>query len=400
MLHPHPFPHAVSAQHFWQNLLSFQSIRLSKDIPYSQDIQHMQQACAWAQTPHISYPNPHVGCLVAQDGNVLAYGKTAIKGGPHAEVVALNTLCGQNIEQATLYVALEPCAHHGDTPPCVDKIIASGIQRVVILLPDPNPLVNGKGAAILRSHGITVEYLHHAPLQALAAYNMRGFLYYQLTKKPWVRLKLAKSLDAYMALKNGQSQWLTGEEARLHNQYQRARAGLIITGIGTVLADQPRMDVRIDTPRMPDVWILDRQARFYRDADVQTPLHRTGVSCVHQCMYIDVQRADSRIDIPDVYIPTSNTHTFLEDVLQKAADSCVQEIHIEAGPTLTQAFLAENLCHELLLYTAPVLLGSGMPIYDLPGLMHVGDAQRWHLCDITALGDDVMSVYVRPHIMD
>ncbi|MFY8042253.1 MAG: bifunctional diaminohydroxyphosphoribosylaminopyrimidine deaminase/5-amino-6-(5-phosphoribosylamino)uracil reductase RibD, partial [Rhodoferax sp.] len=217
----------------------------------------------------ITSPNPHVGCILAsQTGDVIGQGHTQQAGGPHAEVMALRDAAahGHSVVGATAYVTLEPCSHHGRTGPCCDALVEAGIQKVVATILDPNPLVSGQGFERLRAAGVEVELLEPTDPLAIASREINiGFFSRMIRKAPWVRMKVAASLDGTTALDNGASQWITASEARADGHAWRARSCAILTGIGTVLADRPTLNVRlVDTPRQPHLVVVD--------SDLQTPL--------------------------------------------------------------------------------------------------------------------------------
>lgn len=311
-------------------------------------------------------PNPRVGCvLLTADGRVLGEGHTQPAGQAHAEVMALRDAAarGADVRGATAVVTLEPCSHHGRTPPCCDALIASGIQRVVSAVRDPNPLVGGQGLERLRAAGIEVIEADRPFADASRELNI-GFFSRMQRGRPFVRLKSAISLDGRTALPDGRSQWITGEAARVDGHAWRRRAGAVLTGIGTVLADDPRLDVRlVPTARQPLRLVLDPQGRLPAGARILLP--------PGEARTIGPGRAD------------------LPALIAALATESINELHVEAGPTLSGAFLSAALVDELLLYQAPLLIGPGRPLAELPLLAGLGDAQRWQRVDVTPLGDDL-----------
>jgi diaminohydroxyphosphoribosylaminopyrimidine deaminase / 5-amino-6-(5-phosphoribosylamino)uracil reductase len=356
------------------------------------DHAHMAQALRLAERGlFTTAPNPRVGCVIAQGETVLGSGWHRRAGGPHAEVFALAE-AGERARGATAYVTLEPCAHFGRTPPCADALIAAGIARVVIGHEDPFAEVSGRGIGTLREAGICVE----SGLMAAAARELnRGFLSRVERCRPWLRLKLAMSLDGRTALANGESKWITGEPARTDVQRWRARSAAIMTGIGTVLADDPRLTVRLppsaqdandDAPApAPLRVVLDRRLQTPEgakllDGSVPTLILHGG----------DVQMPDRRFERVELAaVEIRDDRLDLPSVLANLASRQVNEIQLEAGATLSGALLAEGLVDELLLYVAPVLLGdAARPLLALPAL---GDmAARWKLgiVDQRMLGQD------------
>ncbi len=313
-------------------------------------------------------PNPRVGCVVAAGGRVVGRGWHRAAGEPHAEILALGE-AGERARAASVYVTLEPCSHTGRTPPCADALIAAGVGEVVVAMADPDPRVAGRGLKRLRAAGIAVR----SGLMETAARELNiGFSARHERARPWLRAKLAASLDGCTAGPDGRSQWITGSAARADGQRWRARASALLSGIGTVLADDPRLDVRLaDCVRQPQRIIVDSKGRLPRTArlldgsgpvtvasTVAPPWQRDGV-CWRQLP----AAADGRVDL-----------TALVGLLVEL--EC-NEVHVEAGPTLTGALLAAGLIDELLVYQAPVLLGGGAPLLALPGMEKFD--QRLHL---------------------
>ncbi|TBO30158.1 bifunctional diaminohydroxyphosphoribosylaminopyrimidine deaminase/5-amino-6-(5-phosphoribosylamino)uracil reductase RibD [Aquabacterium lacunae] len=343
----------------------------------------------------LSDPNPRVGCVItAPDGQVLGQGHTQQAGGPHAEVMALRDAQarGLSVKGATAWVTLEPCAHHGRTPPCADALVREGLARVVVALHDPNPLVAGQGTARLRAAGIEVVELPPDAPEAVAARELNiGFLSRMVRKRPWVRVKMAASLDGRTALPDGRSQWITQEAARLDGHDWRARATAVLTGIGTVLADDPRLDVRSrEVPRQPLRVVMDRQWR--------TPLHAAVLREPERALVIGLQ-ADALAEpeaharhtalaaagVPTLALPALTW----PDVLAALAERGVNELHVEAGATLTGSLIASGLADEWLVYLAPKLLGAGRGFADLPALAALDQAptMAWH--SVALVGADL-----------
>ncbi|KQV46233.1 diaminohydroxyphosphoribosylaminopyrimidine deaminase [Pelomonas sp. Root1217] len=311
-------------------------------------------------------PNPRVGCVIlAADGRELGAGHTQPAGQAHAEVMALRDAAarGHDVRGATAVVTLEPCSHHGRTPPCCDALIAAGIARVVAAVKDPNPQVAGQGLARLKAAGLLVELADAAVAEAASELNI-GFFSRMQRGRPFVRLKSAVSLDGRTALPDGRSQWITGEAARTDGHAWRKRAGAVLTGIGTVLADDPRLDVRlVPTARQPLRIVLDPQGRMPGSARILQPPGEARV--------IGPGRADLAV------------------LLTELGAQGINELHVEAGPTLSGAFLDAGLVDELLIYQAPVLIGDGRPLAALSPLAELGDARRWRLVEATPVGPDL-----------
>ncbi|WP_457352679.1 bifunctional diaminohydroxyphosphoribosylaminopyrimidine deaminase/5-amino-6-(5-phosphoribosylamino)uracil reductase RibD [Roseateles sp. P5_D6] len=311
-------------------------------------------------------PNPRVGCVIlAPDGRELGAGHTQPAGQAHAEVMALRDAAarGHDVRGATAVVTLEPCSHHGRTPPCCDALIAAGIARVVAAVKDPNPQVAGQGLARLKAAGLQVELADPAIAEAASELNI-GFFSRMQRGRPFVRLKSAISLDGRTALPDGRSQWITGEAARTDGHAWRKRAGAMLTGIGTVLADDPRLDVRlVPTARQPLRIVLDPQGRMPGGARILQPPGEARV--------IGPGRAN------------------LAALLTELGAQGINELHVEAGPTLSGAFLDAGLVDELLIYQAPMLIGEGRPLAALSPLAELGDARRWRLIEATPIGPDL-----------
>jgi diaminohydroxyphosphoribosylaminopyrimidine deaminase / 5-amino-6-(5-phosphoribosylamino)uracil reductase len=331
---------------------------------------HMAQALRLAEFGlYTTQPNPRVGCVVAHGERVVGQGWHVRAGEPHAEVFALRE-AGENAKGATAYVTLEPCAHHGRTPPCADALVAAGVSRVVIAVEDSFPQVSGRGIEKLRAAGITVE----TGLMRDAARELNvGFFSRIERKRPWLRVKLAMSLDGRTALANGESKWITGEAARADVQRWRARSSAILTGSGTVLADNPRLTVRFAegegadpfTPFQPPLRvILDRQLRTPSGSHVLDGSVPTLV--LHAQSVEKVDKHFQHVDC--VAVPEKGDRLDLSAVLHLLAERECNEVHLEAGPTLCGALFDAHLVDELLLYVAPVLLGdSARPLmHQLP----------------------------------
>ncbi len=348
------------------------------------DHAHMAHALRLAERGlYTTQPNPRVGCVIAQVDAVVGEGWHQRAGEPHAEVFALRE-ASERARGATAYVTLEPCAHHGRTPPCADALIAAGVARVVIAAEDPFPQVAGRGIEKLRAAGITVDVgLMHEAAREL---NI-GFFSRIERGRPWLRVKLAMSLDGRTALANGESKWITGESARADVQRWRARSSAILTGSGTVLADNPQLTVRLPqgeafTP--PWRVVLDRQfctpvGSHVLDGSVPTLLlHAAGADPDHRFQQVECLPVAGHGGSLD-----------LSAVLTLLAERGCNEVHVEAGAALCGALFAAGLVDELLLYVAPLLLGdSARPLLQLPTLTDM--AERWQLRPIEQrqLGND------------
>ena len=328
-------------------------------------------------------PNPRVGCVIARGGQIIGEGWHQRAGTPHAEVHALQQ-AAHLARGATAYVTLEPCSHHGRTPPCADALIAAGVTRVVAAMRDPNPQVAGRGLAQLQAAGIAVECgLLEEPAREL---NI-GFVSRMTRGRPWVRLKAAASLDGKTALANGVSQWITGPAARQDVQAWRARACAMLTGVGTVLADDPHLNVReIETSRQP--------LRVVVDSHLRTPV---GAKILHGGALI-VSAIDDPAKIKDlrnagvevVVLPGDSGRVDLPRLLRLLAEREVNELMVEAGVTLNGALLEAGLVDELVLYLAPMLLGdAARGLFALPVLSQMDQRKNLTLHDVRQIGTEI-----------
>jgi diaminohydroxyphosphoribosylaminopyrimidine deaminase / 5-amino-6-(5-phosphoribosylamino)uracil reductase len=329
-------------------------------------------------------PNPRVGAVLARDGEIVGEGWHQRAGEPHAEPLAI-AAAGERARGAALYVTLEPCCHHGRTPPCVDAVIASGVRRVVYAIDDPNPRVAGGGASRLRDAGIVVESGLLAP--EAEALN-EGFLMRMRAKRPFVRLKSGASLDGRTALANGRSQWITGEEARADVQQWRARSGAVLTSAATVLADDPRLDVRIETPRQPLRVVLDRRRVLRRTARILKPPGEVVLFCAAGKQRAARPEMLGRARIERVRVTAG--HLDLKRVLARLAELEINDVLVEAGPRLAGALLAAGYVDEWLVYVAPMLLGrDARPLAAVPRLASLKAAPKFTLLESATFGSDV-----------
>lgn len=328
-------------------------------------------------------PNPMVGCVIAQGDEVVGEGWHVRAGEAHAEVNALHQ-AGDRAKGATAYVSLEPCAHTGRTGPCAEALVAAGVSRVVAAMRDPFPQVDGAGFDRLQAAGITVECgLMAGDARAIN----RGFLSRHERGRPWVRVKLATSLDGRSALNNGESKWISGEASRHDVQHWRARAGAILTGAGTVLADDPSLTVRLgdDTPFLPPLRVvldpgLATVARGrVREGDAPTLYIHAPDAKLPRGLTAQVASAPVKAGLFD-----------LEAVLKLLAARDINEVQIEAGATLAGAFMAAGLVDEILLYVAPVLLGeNARPMFDGLGITTMAERHHLRIVESRYIGHDV-----------
>ena len=336
-------------------------------------------------------PNPRVGCVIAQRGRVVGEGWHERAGEAHAEIAALRA-AGAQAAGATVYVTLEPCSHHGRTPPCVEALIAARVARVVIAARDPNPQVDGKGAAALRAAGIAVE----SGLMEEEATDLNGgFFRRMLVGRPLIRVKLAMSLDGRTALASGESRWITGEAARQDVQHWRARSSAVLTGVGTVLADDPRLDVRLPDEqgvvrRQPLRVVLDSQLRTPPDARLfKSPgevLILTTLTAPEDPRATNLSARGARLES----LPLHGERIALPAVLDRLGELELNEVLVEAGATLAGELLRQSLADELLLYVGLRLLGpSARALVAMPPLPRLADAPSFSLSEMQQIGDDL-----------
>ncbi len=355
----------------------------------------MQRALALAaQALRLSNPNPRVGCVITSAaGDVLGEGFTQQAGGPHAEIVALRHAVarGINLHGATAYVTLEPCSHHGRTGPCCDALVQAGVRRVVASLADPNPLVAGQGFERLRAAGVEVEI---GPGAAASRELNIGFFSRMQRGLPWVRMKAATSLDGFTALPNGTSQWITSPEARADGHAWRARACAVLTGIGTILSDDPRLDVReAETPRQPHLAIVDSSlqtppgARLFDVPRRQILIYTISDDTAKAAALQD--RGAQVIAAPAAADGNVDLHWMLQDLARQRS---VNELHVEAGARLNGALVRARAVDEVLLYMAPTLLGAGRGMAQWGPLNTLDEAPAMTWQGIERVGADLRIV--------
>jgi diaminohydroxyphosphoribosylaminopyrimidine deaminase/5-amino-6-(5-phosphoribosylamino)uracil reductase len=348
----------------------------------------------------LSEPNPRVACrLITRDGRWFE-GHTQHAGGPHAEVMALRSAqaAGVSVQGATAIVTLEPCSHHGRTPPCCDALIAAGVGHVIVALQDPNPQVAGRGIARLRDAGIRVDVLDPTHPLALSSRALNvGFFSRMERQRPWVRMKLAASLDGATALPNGVSQWITGEAARRDGHAWRHRATAVLTGIGTVRSDDPRLDVRlVPASRQPVRVIVDSRLETPPQARVLQPPGPVWIYTAADAARSAAARAALQaqgaqvIDCPGPPkaaggSPKVDLAAMMRDLAQRE----VNELHVEAGHQLNGSLLREGLVDEVLLYLAPRLLGPGAGLAQIGPFEALAQGIALSFIDLTPVGDDV-----------
>nr|WP_234397306.1 bifunctional diaminohydroxyphosphoribosylaminopyrimidine deaminase/5-amino-6-(5-phosphoribosylamino)uracil reductase RibD [Polynucleobacter asymbioticus] len=359
------------------------------------DHQWMGEALAEAQKAlYLANPNPRVGCVIVKDGQVIGRGHTQRVGGAHAEIQAIADAKanGKDIAGSTIYVTLEPCSHTGRTPPCINALVVAKPAKVIASMLDPNPLVSGRGLARLTDAGIEVQC---GLLESEAQAINRGFISRMTRGLPWLRMKIAASLDGKTALPNGQSQWITGPLARADGHHWRAQACAIVTGVGTVKEDDPSLNVReVSTHRQPWRIIVDSKLETPPNAKILNDLQDSGVIIV--CAALDdvdklakakqfqergieviaFANAQGKVDLPKLF-------TYL------AQEREMNEIHIESGFKLNGSMLREGCVDELLLYYAPFFMGEGIGMANVPTLPNLSAREDWRIFDQSIIGADL-----------
>jgi diaminohydroxyphosphoribosylaminopyrimidine deaminase/5-amino-6-(5-phosphoribosylamino)uracil reductase len=337
-------------------------------------------------------PNPRVGCVLVRDDRVIGEGWHAKAGSGHAEVEALKNV--QDAKDATAYVTLEPCSHHGKTPPCCDALIKAGVSRVVVAMQDPNPQVSGSGLEKLKAAGIEVSC---GVLQEDALALNCGFIKRMTENRPFVRSKLAMSLDGRTAMASGESKWITSAEARADVHRLRAESSAILTGINTVLADDPALNARVD-------WQLDvvQPVRVVLDTQLKMPATAQmaklpGRSLILTCSQDEQKQHALQQAGFEVYkLPSKNGRLDLHAVMDFLAGQQINELLVEAGPVLNGALLAEGLVDEYVIYMAPCILGDqGRGLFNLPGLQQMADKKNLKLRDVRQIGQDLKLTYTQ-----
>lgn len=354
-------------------------------MPRSEDYRHMARALQLAERGlYTTTPNPRVGCIIVRDGEVAGEGWHERAGEPHAEVFALRA-AGERARGATAYVSLEPCSHHGRTPPCAEALIDAGTTRVVAAMQDPNPQVAGEGLAQLRAAGIEVECgVLHTDARELNV----GFVSRMTRRRPWVRMKIAASLDGRTALLNGKSQWITSEAARRDGHRFRARACAVLTGFGTVREDDPRLTVRdIETPRQPLRIVVDSRLETPPTARVLDGGGSLVFAAIENRERIAALRARGA---EVVLLPNAAGKVDLQAMLSELGRRQLNEVHVEAGFKLNGSLLQAGLVDELVLYLAPCLLGDAAEgMFHLSELTALAERRSLVLRDVRQVGTDL-----------
>ncbi|MGY0613205.1 bifunctional diaminohydroxyphosphoribosylaminopyrimidine deaminase/5-amino-6-(5-phosphoribosylamino)uracil reductase RibD [Luteimonas sp. A501] len=350
------------------------------------DIDHLMMARALRLAERGAWttrPNPMVGCVLAQGDEVVGEGWHQRPGGPHAEVFAIEA-AGERARGATAYVSLEPCAHTGRTGPCADALVAAGVSRVVAAMRDPFPQVDGNGFDRLREAGIEVE---HGLMEAAAQELNRGYVSRLVRGRPWLRVKLAMSLDGHTALESGESKWISGEASRRDVMRWRARSGALLTGSGTVMADDPQLTVRLD-----DDAEFSPPLRVVLDPGLATIARGRVREGDAPTLYVHAANAKPPRELGSerVAVPANGNALDLAAVLRVLADRAINEVQVEAGATLAGAFMRAGLVDEVLLYVAPVLLGTqARPLFAGLQIQDMAQRMALRIVDNVSVGDDL-----------
>lgn len=337
-----------------------------------------------------THPNPRVGCVIAVNNGIIGRGFHERAGGPHAEIHALQEV-GDKARGATMYVTLEPCSHHGRTPPCAEALVRAGVARVVFAAEDPNPEVAGQGVNMLREAGLEVQ----GGLMARQSEELNlGFFKRMREHRPWVRVKLAQSIDGHIALANGSSQWISSADSRRDVQTWRAGSSAILTGVGTVLADNPSLNVRLDKAARQPV-------RIVVDSDWRTPADGKLLGLEGEVIIAGLDRKPIPVALKEsaancIVFPEDEGRVDLAVLLAALAERELNEIQVEAGPALCGTLLQRGLVDELLIYQAPIVLGGGARSpFARPGLDNMDDRVHLEWIDARRMGAD-MRFRLRP----
>ena len=349
---------------------------------------YMSRAIQLAQKGlYTTQPNPRVGCVIVKDGQIVGKGWHQQAGGPHAEVFALRA-AGEQARGATAYVTLEPCSHQGKTPPCADALIDAGVAKVIAAMEDPNPLVAGKGLQKIRDAGIAVE---SGLLEAEARQLNPGFIKRMSQGLPFVRVKLAMSLDGRTAMASGESVWITGEAARADVQKLRARSSAILTGSGTVLMDNPSLNLRLSAAELGCEVEPPQPLRVIVDSQLKTPTDAKTLDLPGNVLILSSKntKAYPQANVQVVPVETQGEHINLHAALKYLASLEINEVHVEAGSVLCGALLQAQLADELVIYMAPHLMGdSARGLFHLPGLSKMAQRLNLEISEIRPIAKD------------
>ncbi|MHB8743655.1 MAG: bifunctional diaminohydroxyphosphoribosylaminopyrimidine deaminase/5-amino-6-(5-phosphoribosylamino)uracil reductase RibD [Sulfuricaulis sp.] len=350
------------------------------------DARFMARALRLAQRGiYTTEPNPRVGCVIVKDGKIIGEGWHERAGEAHAEINALNQAGRMSVHSADVYLTLEPCCHQGRTPPCTQALIKAGVKRVVAAMRDPNPQVAGKGFKELESHDIRVDV---GLMEREAEQLNPGFLSRMKRGRPYVRVKLAVSFDGRTALRDGESKWITGEAARADVQKWRARSTAILTGVGTVLQDDPSLNVRdMNIGRQPLRVVLDSRLRLPPTARILRGEGRTLVVTTSEDIHLTQSLKQAGAEV--ACMPSSQKMVDLGALLKHLASLEVNELLVEAGATLCGALLRMSLVDELIIYYAPHLMGDNeRGMFALPPLLRMADRVNLEVMDVRSIGKD------------
>ena len=353
------------------------------------DSSYMSRAIQLAQKGvYTTQPNPRVGCVLVKDGEIVGEGWHEKAGEPHAEINALSQ-AGSKAQGATAYVTLEPCSHHGKTPPCADALIEAKVSRVVAAMVDPNPQVAGSGLKRLQDAGIVVA---SGVLEAQAAALNPGFVKRMTRGLPWIRVKLAMSLDGRTAMASGESKWITGADARRDVQLMRARSDAILTGSGTVIADDPSMNVRLSRAELGTHIDPVQPVRVIIDSALKTPQDAKMLGLPGQTLILTTQNKPGQYaqdGVETVTISETRGKVDLSEAMVFLASRELNEIHVEAGSELCGALLDQHLVDEIVIYMAPHIMGdSARGLFHLPGLSTMNQRVDLEIDDIRPIGRD------------
>lgn len=351
----------------------------------SADHVYMSQALQLAEKGlYSTMPNPRVGCVIVRDGKVVGSGWHVSAGEPHAEINALN-VARTAAQGATVYLTLEPCSHFGQTPPCAEALIKAKVAKVITAMQDPNPLVKGSGLSLLRKSKIKVQ---NGLMKTSAEELNIGFVTRMKKNRPWVRMKIAASLDGKTALNNGKSQWITGEAARCDGHRFRARSCAVLTGIGTVLKDDPQLTVRlVESPRQPLKVIVDSQLK----TPINAKILRGGGELIFTAGTNEKKIAAlSKAGARPVVLPDDNGNVELEKMMQTLATLEINEVLVEAGNRLNSSLINARLVDELVIYLAPHLIGDhALGMLNLPELTSLSEKHKLKIMDLRMIGQDI-----------
>lgn len=357
------------------------------------DFVHMARALQLARRGwYTAHPNPRVGCVLVKRGRVVGEGFHLKAGAPHAEINALQ-VAGMDAKESTAYVTLEPCCHFGRTPPCTNALIAAGVARVVVAMKDPNPLVAGRGLEALQRAGIEVEW---GLLAAQTESINLGFIHRMRRGRPWVRLKMAVSMDGRTAMASGESQWITSSDARRDVQFLRAGSSAILTGSATAMTDDPSLNVRLSSAELQLDGEVRQPLRVILDTSLRLPPSARLFSLPGPILVITAADDQKKfhclrsVGAEIVRVPRARTGVNLDEVMHVLVAREVNEVQVEAGPVLSGALLTQGLVDEVVIYIAPHLMGDGARgLVHLPAVSAMADRLALKLLEVRMIGDDL-----------